>query len=643
MGPKHQQIPPFSWAVLTRLGKTYLSRFPGVLALYLITALITQSILPVFVPLLAADITNQFQQSEKGPLKSGADVKTENAPSPAVSDKSASNLDLGHLRFLFFVWAALITSLWALNFLAKCVQTYFSGVMARSMRKDLFESILRQSPNFFMSRDKNELNAIINQFTIQAQMGLRQLLVDPIIQVFGIGMAGWALFGQIMSKHPSPHMWMAMAAIALFGLTAPWVTGLLGGRLQRATGAVQQQNLRMSTLVGNALNAPEEIQAMQAETFFGKKHDHELDSTLNLNLRQTYTIEGLNVVNTLPSDIVVIALMALLVFFMAAHAGGAAGAAGTIIALLMLTPQFMGQVQALSGYSISRSMAWPCIAMVNDIISLKPEVVEQAGAREIETIDGTLEARNVVFSYDPGRPILNGFSLKVTPQKWTGLIGRSGQGKSTFFRLVLRFFDFQSGDIMVGNIPVREFRQSSLRRLVALMVQLPAFFFDTLRENMRVARPDATDDEIRAACEMTGIWSILVELLGPNPLEAQLAGGAMLSGGQKRRLAISRGLLRKPSIIFMDEPTVGLNPEDKLPLIPVLRKACEGKTVLLVEQDILWLEQICDHILVLDHGKIVQQGTPAELAAQGGLYLQMRDSYVKSKEAKEAKEALAAA
>ncbi len=640
-------MPPFSWGVLTGMGKKYLGQLPGLLALYLITALVTQSILPVFVPLLASDITNQFQPPEKGPLKSGAESKTENAASvnatsPVTADKSAGTLDLGHLRFLFFVWAALITSLWALNFITKCVQTYFSGKMAQSLRKDLFETILRQSPNFFATRDKNELNAIINQFTIRAQMGVIQLLVDPAIQAFGIGMASWALYHQITRQHPSPHMWMAMAAIALFGLTAPWLTGVLGDRLQHATDAVQKQNLRLSTLVGNALNAPEEIQAMQAEPFFAKKHDHELDGAFDLNLRQTYTVEGLNVINTLPSDIVVIALMALLVFFMAAQTGSAVGAAGTIIALLLLTPQFMGQVQALSGYSICRSMAWPTIAMVNDIVTSKPEVVEQKGAREIESIDGTLEARDVVFSYAPGRTILNGFSIKIAPQKWTGLIGRSGQGKSTFFRLVLQFFDFQSGEILVGNIPVREFRQSSLRRLVALMVQLPAFFFDTLRENMRVARADATDDEIRAACELTGIWDILVRVLGPNPLDQQLAGGAMLAGGQRRRLAISRGLLRNPSIIFMDEPTVGLNPEDKLPLIPILRKACEGKTVVLVEQDILWLEQICDHILVLDKGKIVQQGTPAELAAQGGLYLQMRDSYVKSKEAKEAKEALAA-
>jgi ABC-type multidrug transport system fused ATPase/permease subunit len=640
MAPSNDKVAPFSWSVLKRLGRTYLGRFSGLLVFYLIITLVTQSLVPVTVTLLQQNISNKYKDTGKAvPAESDSAIAaaiTPSGQSPANTSAAKSEPLRLHLsvQALYFVWAGLVISLWGLILLTRYVQNYFDGSVSQSMRRDIFAAVLRQSPDFFIHYDKNRLNLIINQYTIQAQMGLRQLLVDPVVQVFSIGYAGWALFGQIALLHPDKTMWMMMAGIAAFGLVAPWVTAVMAKRLQSAASNVQEQNLRLSTLVGNALQAPEEIQAMQAETFFDQKHVRELDQTLSLRLQQTLAMERLNVLNRLPSDIVLMTLLALLVFILGAHG---AVAPGTILALLMLTPQFMGQVQALSSYPINRNMAWPSIATINEILTLKPEVNEEKGARDMEAIDGTLEARNVVFSYRPGEipPVLNGFSIKLEANKWTGLVGRSGQGKSTFFRLVLRFFEFQGGEILVGGVPVREFTQSSIRRLVSLMVQSPAFFYDTLRENMRVARPDATDDDIREACQMTGIWDVLVNQFGPNALDAELAGGSMLAGGQKRRLALSRGLLRKPSIIFLDEPTVGLNPMDKFPLIPTLKKACEGKTVLLVEQDILWLEQICDHIVVLDKGKIVQQGTPAELSAQSGLYTELRDIYLKQKQAQE--------
>jgi ATP-binding cassette subfamily B protein len=623
--------PPFSWSTLKRLGLKYLGRFSALLVFYLITTLLTQSLIPVTVTLLSQNITNKYQHTGKAvaPAQSSAADSKKKSPSQNLSNipvTKSEPLQLHlNVRALYFAWAGLLISMWGLILLNRYLQSYFDGAVAQSMRKDIFAAIVRQSPDFFIEYDKNRLNIIINQFTIQAQMGLRQLLVDPVVQLCSICFAGWALFGQIVLLHPDRQMWLMMGGIALFGLLAPWVTILMAKRLQRAASAVQEQNLRLGTLVGNALNSPEEIQAMQAETFFDQKHSRELDQVLRYRLQQTLTMERLNVLNKLPSDIVLITLMALLVFVLGAHG---AIAPGTILALLLLTPQFMSQVQALSSYGINRNMLWPSIATVDEILSRKPEIIEGVGAKTIETIDGTLEAKNVVFSYRPGQTpaVLDGFSIKLPPQKWTGLVGLSGQGKSTFFRLVLRFFDFQAGEILVGGVSVREFTQTSLRRLVSLMVQSPAFFYDTLRENMRVARPDVTDDEIREACQMTCIWDVLVERLGPNTLDAELAGANMLSGGQKRRLALARGLLRKPSIIFLDEPTVGLAPADKLPLIPTLKTACEGKTVLLVEQDILWLEQICDYIFVLDRGRIVQHGTPGELCAQGGLYADLRNT-----------------
>ena len=177
------------------------------------------------------------------------------------------------------------------------------------------------------------------------------------------------------------------------------------------------------------------------------------------------------------------------------------------------------------------------------------------------------------------------------------------------------------GEILLGVIPHTRFSLESLRCQIVLMPLSPAFFHDTIRENLRVARPAATDVEIQELCERTGIWSILLEAYGQTPLDRQFASGSLLSGGQKKLFALTRCLLRKPSILFLDEPTTGIDPEDKYSLLQVMRQLCAGKTVLVVDHDIVgWQIPFCDRFIVLDRGKIVQSGTAGELLSAPGLF-----------------------
>jgi ABC-type multidrug transport system fused ATPase/permease subunit len=165
----------------------------------------------------------------------------------------------------------------------------------------------------------------------------------------------------------------------------------------------------------------------------------------------------------------------------------------------------------------------------------------------------------------------------------------------------------------------------SLRRQIVLMPQSPAFFHDTIRENLLVAQPTATDSEVQQICERTDIWPILVEAYGRDPLNQQFSSGSLLSGGQKKLFALTRCLLRKPSILFLDEPTTGIDPEEKYSLLQVMRQVCAGKTVLVVDHDIVgWQIPFCDRFIVMDQGKIVQTGGAAELLSAPGLF---RDLY----------------
>jgi ABC-type transport system involved in cytochrome bd biosynthesis fused ATPase/permease subunit len=140
-----------------------------------------------------------------------------------------------------------------------------------------------------------------------------------------------------------------------------------------------------------------------------------------------------------------------------------------------------------------------------------------------------------------------------------------------------------------------------------------------VRVNFQLAKENASDDEILDICKMTGLLPILERAVGPNPLSREFAGGAKLSGGEKRLFALTRCLLRNPSFLFLDEPTTNMSNDEKYRLIPMMRAACSGRTVIVVDHDIPWLLQFADHFVTLEAGRIVQQGTAKELLSQAGL------------------------
>jgi ABC-type multidrug transport system fused ATPase/permease subunit len=624
--PKPPDDQPFQAAVILKLGKRYLAKYHWLILAYIVATVACRPLLPIAAGLNLSQLTNFFQQ-ERVTHDQNSDPRNSSSPgrSPTAGSQAdrppASAHSRANLLTTYLVWLLLSIAFVVMTGLLRYLTSLLDGKMANAMRIDIFNSILRQSPEFFFEYDADRLTMVVNQFCTQAQLGIRQLLLDPILQVSGVIIAGWTLYDQlvILQGAHGGTAWISFLVICLFALISPLLINSLGRFLQRESAAVQKSNLQLATLVGGAFAATEEIQAIRAEDAFGTKHASLLQASLRAKMNQNIIMEKLNVLNSAPGTVVLAALLGTAVYLVLSEKGGNPG---SVVALALITPQFMSSIQLFSGLSVTARMTWPGLSLVASILSRQSASGRTEETVESSQLEGTLEASEVVFTY-PGsrvRHVLDGVSFKIPAGQRIGLVARPGQGKTTFFRLALRFYEPQGGQIFLGGQPISKLSLTTLRSNIVLMSQFPGFFHDTIRENFRIAAPNAPDDQVIALCEKTGLWEILRNTFGENPLDESFDSGGRLSGGQRKLFALTRCLLRDPRVLLLDEPTTGMGPLEKYPLIEVMQQACAGRTAILVDHDILWQSRFCEYVLVLHEGKIVQAGTPQELRAQEGLF-----------------------
>ena len=613
--------------VIFRLGRGYLGRKKTLVILYIFGYFLCQTLIPLGISLTAGSLTEYFKATFAPPEVHTTGALPPNTPQPEESrdhapQDSRSALTSHQLLTSYGFWLILTLVLVGASFGHKYVSATLAGGVSNDIRKDLFASLLSRPSGFFHQHDSDQLTLIVNQFSLQVQMALQSLLIDPVLNLVGMLVLGATLYTKLLrgAHENGAQIWIFFSAIALVALASPWIVTLMGRKLQQSSKDFQQQMLLIQSLVGGALKAPEEIQAMRAESIFDRKHAGALELSLQRRLRQTVAVETINIANRLPGDIVLISLLGLAVFITVSGLHAISG--GIVIILFTLTPQFMGAVQGLSAFSINASMNWPAVATVDEMLSSGTEIERAPESKEEEQLEPTLEARNITFAY-PGvaQPVLDNVSFTVPARQITGFIAKAGQGKTTFFRLALRFYEPQHGQILLGGRPHTLIPLNTLRQKMVLMHQTPAFFHDTVRENFLIAQPEATDEQIRALCGKTRLWNILENSYGQNPLDRPFVAGNFLSGGQRKLFALTRCLLRNPTILLLDEPTTGIDPEEKFELVSTMRDACAGRTVLAVDHDIVgWQVLFCDYFIVLNEAKIEQQGTPGELLSQPGLF-----------------------
>jgi ATP-binding cassette subfamily B protein len=480
------------------------------------------------------------------------------------------------------------------------------------LRNAVYGHVLKQSPQFFETTQTGEVLSRLTGDTTLVQtvvgsslsMGLRNL-------VMGVGAIG-------MLVYTNPYLMLQIAA-GLAIVVVPSV--IFGRRVRKLSRASQDRVADSSAIAAEVLNAIPIVQSYTAEGREAERFNISSTNAFNVAIRRSKA-------RTVLVAFIIIATSAGLLWGLyqgtqavmsGAITAGHLGQTVVYVIILASASAVLGETYGdLLRAAGATERLMELLETTSPIYSPQnptPAPVIQAGS--------AIEFEAVNFNY-PSRPLqsaLSNFSMRVAPGETVAIVGPSGAGKSTVFQLLLRFYDPQSGRIALDGIATRDMSLTDLRHRVGIVPQDAVIFSTSALENIRYGKPDATDDDVKAAATAAFADEFIKRL--PEGYDTFLGErGVRLSGGQRQRIAIARAMLKNSPLLLLDEATSALDAESERMVQAALESAMKGRTTLVVAHRLATVQQ-ADRILVLDHGQLVEQGTHAELVARGGVYARL--------------------
>jgi ABC-type transport system involved in Fe-S cluster assembly fused permease/ATPase subunit len=303
---------------------------------------------------------------------------------------------------------------------------------------------------------------------------------------------------------------------------------------------------------------------------------------------------------------------------------------GIFASLLAYMSQLQGPLNYFAGFSLSLQRSFINSERMLELLRKRPEVIDNFGATELTYCEGNIRFTGVKFFYDQEMHILDGLDFECEAGKTVAIVGETGGGKSTIFRLIYRFYNPAEGRLLVDGKDVQEITIDSLRKQIGVVPQDTVLFSETLMYNLRYANPEASDEDIYEACRSAHIHES-IESLSEGYATKVGDRGLRLSGGEKQRIAIARLILKNPRIILLDEATAALDTNTEENVQRALANLSRGRTVLVVAHRLSTISA-ADKILVLSNGKISESGTHEELLAANGRYAKLWAKHSRMKE-----------
>lgn len=479
----------------------------------------------------------------------------------------------------------------------------------RSGRHRLGDHVARLPVGWFTAANTARLGHVVTQ----GMMAVAQLPAHVFTPVIAGIVTPAVLVAALFAQH-----WL-LGLIALLAL--PLLAGVLAltaAMARRADNAFQRSFADASQRVVEFAQAQSVLRAFNGEGGGLRLLEQGVDRQRQSGARLIWLSAGAAVLNAWAVQAVFAVLLMTAVWWASDLAGGALapGAIVAVIAALLLAGRYVDALLEVAGYGEVLRGARGQLEAIAALFAVEP--LPRPDAPQAPG-DGAIELREARFRYGPDEPeVLRGVNLRIEAGSMVALIGESGSGKTTLARLIARFFDVTAGSVSVGGVDVRRIDSARLAGQISQIFQDNYLFSGSIADNIRVGKPDASDAEIMQAARQAGVTGIAERL--PQGLDTAVGeGGARLSGGERQRVAIARALIRAAPILLVDEATAALDAENQRVVSEALARL-RGRCTLVVIAHQLSTVAMADQIVVLEAGRIVEQGSPALLRASAGRY-----------------------